>query len=144
MTDSSTCETLLVGCPPPDYMRACGEPAVGRWRRQRGCTKHLLEMKANTREAANVHWDSPNPATGPLFWLCLPIVLVCVVGALAAKVALAWIKTKLPSRRVLRSRRCTWCGWRFWWEPGTFVICSKCVDAESDRLRSLADDGVPL
>lgn len=58
---------------------------------------------------------------------------------IAPRLALAWLKTKLPSRRVLRSRHCLWCGWIFWWEPGTFVICKWCVDGESDRLRRLEE-----
>lgn len=113
------CQTLLFG-PPPDYMRACGDPAIGYWRTERRCRKHLLEMEANTcGEAANVRWDM-DPAEGPLFWLCLPIVLVYVVG----KVALAWLKTKLPQAPA-PVRRCQECGWVLA-EQEISILCQRC------------------
>jgi hypothetical protein len=54
---------------------------------------------------------------------------------IAPRLALAWLKTKLPSRRVImRSRHCLWCGWSFWWEPGAPVVCAGCRD-EQERVK---------
>ncbi len=37
------CQTPLFG-PSPDWIRACGERAVGTWHGQPRCVKHLVEV----------------------------------------------------------------------------------------------------
>jgi hypothetical protein len=54
------------------------------------------------------------------------------------RLAWAWLKTKLPSRHVtLRSRHCPLCGWSFWWEPGTPVVCGSSCEAKRQALSAI-------
>lgn len=68
-----------------------------------------------------------DPYKDPLFWLCVPIILMYFVArlfAIGGQIAWTWIKTKLPSRKAYYSC-CRDCGWRLSWDTAS-LICPPC------------------